>query len=56
MNTFNNYYYIYRDMYGRYNYASNPKFIAEHKNCFAVEKAVVKDKKRYLAKLNNTIS
>jgi len=54
MNDFNKYYYIYRDATGRYNEARNPIFIAQHKDCYAIEKAKVRDIKKYL-KIKNKI-
>lgn len=32
------YVYIYKDVHGRYNLATNPRFIASHRNCRAVPK------------------
>ena len=52
MNNFEAYHYIYKDAHGKWNTASNPSFIAEHKNCKAIEKAVAPNIEKYLYNLN----
>lgn len=57
-NNFSNYVFIYLDANGIWNQATNPVFIAEHKQCRAVEKAVLPygSVKIYLENLNNKCS
>jgi hypothetical protein len=50
---FDDYWYVYRDFSGNYKTATNPIFIAGHKNCYAVKKENVKDIKKYIYNLNN---
>ena len=54
MNQFDKYIFIYCDSHGRWNQATNPCFIAEHKCCRAVEKAIIGTSgiNGYLEKLN----
>ncbi len=48
METFNDYTYIYMDAHGRWNIATNPVFIAEHKNCKAIKKNDEKEIREYV--------
>ncbi len=41
-NNWNDYTFIYKDSLGRWNIATNPSFIAVHKCCVAVPKALGK--------------
>jgi len=56
----NDYYYIYRDLLGRYNTATSPRFIAAHKSCVAIPKDMVKYKYAkiidFIHDLNTTIT
>ena len=52
MSKFDNYHFIYKDINGRWNEATNPSFIAMHKECKAIEKAKIKSISEYLWKLN----
>lgn len=38
-----NYYYLYKDMNGRWNTAANPVFIAKHSYCRAIPKIEVEE-------------
>lgn len=53
-NNFNNYIFIYKDSHNKWNECTNPRFIAEHNCCRAIEKAVIRggDVERYLKKIN----
>jgi len=53
---FEDYFYIYKNMFGKWNRATNPKFIAEHKECRAIEKDSVKDINEYIRKLNKELA
>jgi hypothetical protein len=51
---FYDYYYIYLDSLGYWNSATNPKFIAEHKQCKAFKKSEVTSLKNLLSEMNRT--
>ena len=52
------YFYIYRDSFKKWNIATNPQFIAEHKDCRAIKKwngIYFINQRDYIAKLNKEI-
>ena len=53
MSTFSNYHFIYKDSAGRWNEATNPSFVAAHKQCVAVPREKVESISEYLWKKNN---
>ena len=52
MNNWNDYYFIYKDAFNRWNEAKNPVFIAEHKMCKAIKKKEIKNLRQHLNNLN----
>ena len=48
MGTFEDYIYIYMDAHGNWNTATNPMFVAEHKNCKAIKKNDEKEIRKYI--------
>ncbi len=45
---FSKYVFIYEDSFSNWNIATNPKFIAEHKHCFAIERDDLKEIRKYI--------
>ena len=52
-NNWNNYWFIYKDTLGFYSMSTNPIFIAEHKDCFAIKKKDIANITKYMRDLNN---
>jgi hypothetical protein len=48
----NDYYFIYKNSQGRWNEATNPRFIASHQYCRAIPKPCIKSISEFLWSIN----
>ena len=46
--TFSEYVFVYRNSFGDWNVATNPVFIAEHKDCIAIKRDDIKEIRKYI--------